>query len=450
VGLKQFCRMDDLACFVSRSWELAWPMTLIMFFEFLISLTDVYVAGKISKEVQAAYGFVAQIYFISIVVANALTVGTVSVVSRLFADEGPSARENLNLAVFSSMVTAVVAGLVVLFAGLVSLPHVTAWLNIPKAVKTYVLPLSKIYLVGIVFHYGLINGNGVLRSCQMVRKSLKTMAVVCGCNIFLIFVFVFHTSLGYRGIALATATSVTLGSLLNLRYLKAFTPPFKRFSLKVVKSIWAIGWPMGLLQVLWQLGSAALFLILSMLPEQRVEILAAFTAGMRIESAIFLPAFAFNMANAVIVGNLLGQKNEKEAFRNGIVTAGVGVAVVTALTIFVILNAKWIAASLSENQTVVRESIRYIYISMISEPFMAWGIILGGGLGGAGDTRAVMLRVAACVWLVRIPLCYTSVAILGFGASSVWWAMNISQFVQALLLSIRYLRKGWLSRASGR
>jgi len=63
VGLKQFCRMDDIACFVPRSWEVAWPMTLIMFFEFLISLTDVYVADRISKEVQAAYGFVAQIYF---------------------------------------------------------------------------------------------------------------------------------------------------------------------------------------------------------------------------------------------------------------------------------------------------------------------------------------------------------------------------------------------------
>jgi len=34
-------------------------MTLIMFFEFLIGLTDVSVAGTISKEVQAAYGFVA-------------------------------------------------------------------------------------------------------------------------------------------------------------------------------------------------------------------------------------------------------------------------------------------------------------------------------------------------------------------------------------------------------
>jgi Na+-driven multidrug efflux pump len=183
-----------------------------------------------------------------------------------------------------------------------------------------------------------------------------------------------------------------------------------------------------------------------MLPEHNVEILAAFTAGMRIESVIFLPAFAFNMANAVIVGNLLGQRNEREAYRNGIVTAWVGVAVVSVLTIFVILNARWIAGSLSGDEMVVRESIRYIYISMISEPFMAWGVILGGGLGGAGDTRSVMLRVAISVWLVRIPLCYTFIALLGFGASSVWWAMNASQFVQALLLTRRYLGKEWLKR----
>jgi MATE family multidrug resistance protein len=47
-----------------------------------------------------------------------------------------------------------------------------------------------------------------------------------------------------------------------------------------------------------------------------------------------------------------------------------------------IFNARWIAAHLSGNDLVLRESVRYIYISMISEPFMAWGVILGGGLAG--------------------------------------------------------------------
>ena len=58
----------------------------------------------------------------------------------------------------------------------------------------------------------------------------------------------------------------------------------------------------------------------------------------------------------------------------------------------------------------------------------------------------VMLRVAIGVWLVRIPLCYVFVALLGLGASSVWWAMNVSQFVQAALLTSRYLGKEWLKR----
>jgi len=84
-------------------------MTLIMFFEFLIGLTDVYIAGRISKEVQATYGFVIQLYFIFIVIANALTVGTVSVVSRLFTSRN---KDELTKAVFSSIVTATIAGII--------------------------------------------------------------------------------------------------------------------------------------------------------------------------------------------------------------------------------------------------------------------------------------------------------------------------------------------------
>jgi Na+-driven multidrug efflux pump len=204
-----------------------------------------------------------------------------------------------------------------------------------------------------------------------------------------------------------------------------------------------IGWPIGLLQALWQLSSMVLFLILSSLPERKVEILAALTTGLRIESAIYLPAIAFNMANAVIVGNFLGEKKDEDAFRSGMVTASIGVAIIVMMAIAVVLNARWIASFLSTNKIVIHESMKYLYISMISEPFMAWGIILGGGLNGAGDTKSVMLRVALSLWLVRIPLSYVFVTQLGFGPASVWWSMNLSQFVQAFLISKRYFSKKW-------
>jgi len=93
---------------------------------------------------------------------------------------------------------------------------------------------------------------------------------------------------------------------------------------------------------------------------------------------------------------------------------------------------------------VIRESMRYIYISMISEPFMAWGMIQGGCLNGAGDTRSVMIRIALSVWCVRIPLSYIFVVLFGFGPVSVWWSMNLSQFLQAFLISKRFFSKKWL------
>ena len=435
-------KADNIRSYLSRSWSMSWPLTLIMVFEFLIGLTDVYIAGRVNKEIQAAYGFVIQLYFVLIVVANALTVGTVSVVSRLYSSGD---RNQLSRSIFSSLMAGAGGGAILAGGGFLLSPEIIHALNIPQQLKPYCISLIKIYAAGLLFHYLLINCNGVLRSCNRVKDSLKTQALVCALNIGLNFFLVFHTPLGFRGIAVATASSVFIGSMVNLWKVRSSMIGARAFSKDLVLRMIGIGWPIGMLQVLWQLSSMVLFLILSALPEHRVEILAALTTGMRIESVIYLPVFGFNMANAVIVGNLLGENKKEDAFRSGFTTAAIGVLIVTMMVIAVILNVRWIASSLSSNEIVVKECMRYIYVSMISEPFMAWGIILGGGLNGAGDTRSVMIRVAVCVWLVRIPLSYVFVVLFGFGPIWVWWSMNISQFVQAFLMSKRYFDQQWLS-----
>lgn len=62
-------------------WQLSWPMFLIMLFNFFVGFTDIYVAGFINPEVQAAVGFVGQIYFLIIIIANAVSIGTLAMVS---------------------------------------------------------------------------------------------------------------------------------------------------------------------------------------------------------------------------------------------------------------------------------------------------------------------------------------------------------------------------------
>ena len=218
-----------------------------------------------------------------------------------------------------------------------------------------------------------------------------------------------------------------------------------KFSLAIIRNIFSIGWPAGVLQVFWQLSVLALFLIISALPENNIEILAAFTNGLKIESVIFLPAFAFNMASAVVVGNLLGKNNQEDAFSAGIVTALAGVTIVSALTVMVMFNGSAAAALISNNDIVIRESIRYIYIALLSEPVMAWGVILAGGLNGAGDTRRVMAAVVLSVWLVRVPLSYLLGVYFKLGAPAIWWSMNLSVALQAILITKRYFSKKWFA-----
>jgi multidrug resistance protein, MATE family len=426
---------------VRESWSVSWPMTLIMFCVFFIGLTDVYVAGKLGKDIQASYGVAAQLYFIFTIVASALSIGSVSLISRLFT---AGKTDDFNRAIDSSIGIAVIGGVVFSLLGFAFAKQIVHSLNIPDQLKDVTVSLVRIFSSGLLFTYFFLNSNAILRASGMVRKSLLTMVAVCGLNVLLNISLGLMSPLKFKGIATATVISSFVGCFLNLFYIRKLTKVFFKFSLDSVKQIFVIGWPAGLLQVLWQVGYMLLYIILSALPTNRVEILAAFTNGLKIESAIFLPAFAFNMANAVVVGNLLGKKNKQDAYSAGLVTGLVGVAIVIILSVGTLLNARAIANFLSNNDLVVKESIRYIYISMLCEPFMAWGVILAGALNGAGDTKSVMLVVATSMWLGRLPLCYILGVHFGLGVTAVWWSMNVSILVQMFFISRRYFSLKWL------
>lgn len=412
-----------------------------MFFVFLIGLSDVYVAGRIGKEIQAAYGVAFQLYFIFSIFSIAMSVGTVSVVSRLFTS-GKS--DELKRAVDSSVIMSAFLGLIFGIGGIVFSGGIINILHIPEGLKGYSAVLMRIYSLGLLFNYILLNTNGVLRACGLVKKSLWTMGIVCFLNVSLNFTLAFLTPLGFSGIAFSTCLSVAAGAFLNIFHARKLMTGYFRLSFQAIKKIFSIGWPAGVLQILWQLGAMALFLILSILPEHNIEIMAAFTNGLKIEAAVFLPAFAGSMASAVVVGNLLGRNNKEDAFAAGVVTACIGVVVVTSLSIIMMLNARLIASFLSNNEIVIRESVRYIYISLISEPFLAWGVILSGCLNGAGDTKGVMAIVGLSIWLVRIPLSYVLGVYFGLGVVAVWWSMNLSILAQSFFLSRRYFAKKWM------
>lgn len=166
-----------------------------MFFSFLIGITDVYVAGKFGKEVQASYGLAFQMYFIFSIVSAALTVGSVSVVSRLSSAKNDSAFKK---AVGSSLAIAAVSGLALSIVSWVLSPGIMYMLNIPAILRSNCVQLFQVYAYGLLFNYMLINTNGIMRSCGLIRYSLLSMSVACVLNIALNFLLAFLLPWGTR------------------------------------------------------------------------------------------------------------------------------------------------------------------------------------------------------------------------------------------------------------
>ena len=441
---KNILKNDKIKSLIAESWTLSWPMTFIMLFEFVIGLSDVYVASRLSKEILAAYGLAFQLYFVFIFVGIAISIGSVSIISRLFSS---GRKDEFSLAISTSLGISCIAGIIFGIAGFALAAPVIRLFNIPDSLKTAAIPLLRIYSIGFLFDYILINLNGILRSSGKIKSSLLAMTVACILNVALNFILAFGTPLKFSGIAWATVISLFVGAVIAAVYTKPLMQRWSGISIDMIKRIVSISWPSGVLQIVWQAGAVALFFILSILPAYNVEVIAAFTNGLKIESAIFLPAFAFNMAAAVIVGNLLGKNQKEDAFKGGIITALLGVCLVTIATLLIMLNARTVASFLSTDKMVINESIKYIYVALICEPIMAWSVILGGGLNGAGDTKGVMIITALGVWLVRLPLAYVFGIYFGLGQTAVWWCMNASIIVQAILITKRYFARQWLVAA---
>jgi len=425
------------------------PMLLIMTFNFFVGFVDIYVAGFISPEVQAAVGFVSLLYFLVIIIANAISVGTVALISRAIGagDLTKSmvvARQSL---IFGCLVAAVLT-----LVGVFLSREIIAAAGFPEKIREIAEVLLRIFSIALGANYILIISNAVFGARGDVLNPLFTMFIVSAVNIFAAFALVFgwfpFPRLGYAGIGVATAVSVTLGMGINLilffrsRWRSIYKGSWA-LSFATIKKIFDIGWPAAMLQIAWNAGTIVLYNILGRLGEKSITAMAAISNGLRIEALIFLPAFALSMSASVLIGQNLGAGNPERAERVVWRTAAAGVITLSALALVVFLRAEAFAAFVAKDPAVLAETTRYLRINMIAQPFIALSLALSGGLLGAGDTRGTMWVIIIAMWLIRLPITYALALPLSFGATGVWWSMVVSVVCQSVLMTRRFRSGKW-------
>jgi putative MATE family efflux protein len=427
-------------------WHLSWPLVGSMLLQFSVGLADVYVAGRFSPEVQGAVGFASQLLFFFTVIANALGVGLVAVIARR---QGACELGALWQAARQGLLMAVLLTAPVAILGSLWIPESLLHLALPPSVVAAAQGLLPWYAASLLPQGVLLVANAVFRARGSTLLVLLASAVAAAVNLAGDFGLAFGLwglpALGPPGIAVATAASSLAGGALAVGILFRQGLGWGGWRLEpfLAKRLLQLGWPVGLLQAGWQLGSLVLYAILGQLPLQAVAATAALTNGLRIEAILYLPAYALNMVAAVLVGSALGAQNERRAERSGWRLAGAGALVLSLMALPIFIFSRELAGLITPDPVVRELTHLYLRFNMVSQPFMAIGVCLGGALEGAGDTRGTMKVVLGALWVVRIPLAAGLALATPLRATGVWLAMVVSMVLQCFLMMHRFRKGGW-------
>ncbi|MEG2173318.1 MAG: MATE family efflux transporter [Desulfovibrionaceae bacterium] len=431
-------------------WRLTWPQMLMMYLHFCIGFTDVWVAGQLGASVQAAFGVVMQCVIFLMLVANALSSGGVAAVSQsIGAGRHRRARRYIYMIVMGCCGIGIGISLLghALQGGLFTL------LMVPETI----LPITREYwsvsLLTLPANYVFICTGVMFRATRHVFPPLGVTALVALTNLVgdLGFGLGYFglPNYGYMGIAWTTFGCVLLGALTNclllsrLGYLARIDLPPWRWARRAMRYLFKVALPAGASQIVWNTGYLMLFAIVASLPMDSVSALAGLTAGMRVESLIFLPAMAFNMTASVLVGNMLGARNKAEAQRLALIISGSGCLFISVFALCLWPFVTDIAALLSSDPAAQIQTLSYLRFNLVSTPFTTASMILGGVMTGAGATRYNLMIYGSSFWLVRLPLAWLFGHILWQDASGVFMAMLVSQVVQSLIMFYVVLKRDW-------
>lgn len=437
-------------------WALTWPQALMMLFQFLVGMTDVVVAGEIDSNVQAALGIINQCQFFLLVFGFAVVNGGVTAMSQsMGADKALRAERYIGL------LFKLVGGicLLILLAGYIFREALFTALQVPGEIFSLTLDLwlFTLWLIPCGFLNALTAG--VFRSRKNVLVPLLSGIIVCIVNTLgdlgLGLGWFGMPELGGRGLVLASILSMGMGGLFTLGVLirrgivsrRSFAPwAWERRALPYIVKV---ALPAGGTQVLWQLGYMVLFLITNTLPSDRVASTAGLTVGLRVESILFMPAWAFSMTGTILVGHCLGMGDRGEARRVGLRVAGAGALSMSLVALLILPWVREITAFVAPDPAVQAVAVQYILFNIAATPFTVTSMIMSGIFTGAGATVYTLVVFTVSTWLVRLPLAWYMGHIFWREASGIFLAMLVSQVVQASFAFYIFLRRDWYRFALG-
>lgn len=216
--------------------------------------------------------------------------------------------------------------------------------------------------------------------------------------------------------------------------------------------MFSLGFPVIIQVGLRALAMLAIIKIITHLPGSVIG-QSALHVGLQAESLAFMPAFAFSIAAATLVGQNIGAKQIEQARTSAFYcVAGSQIIMWTMGVLFYVFDKQFIVLFIGQaTPEVIEPAAEFLRIMAFCLPALGIGMTLNGALRGSGDTAITAWIAFTAMWVVRLPLmCYlafdnvlgTGLG-MGMGLAGLWWGMVASVYLEASLVFWRFQTGKW-------
>lgn len=422
----------------------AFPMIIGNLFQQFYTMVDSVVVGRfVSEHALAAVGASYSLTNVFISIAIGGGVGASVLTSRYFGSrEYRKMKTSVTTAMISFLMVSLILGGIGLFFG----QEIMKLLNTPENILEQATEYLNIYFLGLpfLFMYNILSAmfNALGRS----KIPLYLLIFSSVFNIVLDVVFVREFHMGVAGVAWATliaqGISAVVAFLLFVREMKQYQGEKgdTRFDKEEFSRMSRIALPSILQQSTVSIG---MMLVQSVVNSFGAEMLAGFSAAMRIESICIVPMAAMgNVMSSFTAQNLGAGKQERvvKGYHTGYgIVFGFGIILCVILEFF---YQPLIGMFLGEEGTALAMSTGTDYLRFIGWFFTFIGLkmITDGLLRGAGDMK--MFTVANLVNLsIRVIMAVTLAPV--FGIAMVWYAVPVGWAANYVISFLEYRTGKW-------
>ncbi len=301
------------------------------------------------------------------------------------------------------------SGIPIAVIGFFATPYILRFMGVPEDVWDAALIYTRVVFLGALGNIGYNMNAGILRGLGDSAASLWFLVVSCISNIVLDLILVAGLSMDVRGAAMATSIAMFLSWISSVIYIKkkfselhfSFLP--SGFDSACMKSILAIGLPIGLNNSLFSFGHMAMQTLVN---AQGYRFMAGASVAGRITGLTNVAITAVSAAASTFSGQNYGAQNYdrlragyiKIPAINGIVTLSLGL-------VFISFRMP-ILRFFSQDETVLMYASRYVVAVLLSQWCYAVFNSISNMVNGVGYVKYTTLINLLMLWAVRIPCAY--------------------------------------------